>query len=479
MRVTKINPRMFVVSFFALYFLVAGVRGALHQSYDFVPVYSGVRCLLRGCNPYDIPQLDKQFLQAGGHEELLQQADGWVNESPLYPPSTFVALAPFGLLQFPAARLAWCLLNGCLFIVAVSLVLSLCPPSHPWLATALGALFLFNGAAFLKLGQASAFAASLLVISVALFLRRRYLLPAACLLALSLAVKPHIGILIALYLLTKQHSRRHAALALAGALALLLIGGAILDLRPVSAHWLSDLRSSLAISMAPGHVNDPASPYPWEIHLQAVTSILFTDGKTSTAVAYGVFLLLAAAWVVGAARHVAGSSADMVALAAIVVLSMLPVYHRQVDAAILLLTIPSLLIITEHRPALGAAMAGLTLLGSTSIPGFLNGFLTAHAPAVLHFFLGSKVLMFLVLGSAYDLPTQFQYLLGNKFVFLLILRQQNLALLLLACLYLTAMFAIAKPEPMYPEAAAFKSTRLSASSDHPRDSKGTVAPIPL
>jgi hypothetical protein len=438
---------LFVVGIFALYLLVSGVHRISNEGWDFVPVYSGVRCLLHGCNPYSTPQLNREFLRAGGSEQLVDYIGGWGDETPLYPPSTFVALAPLGLLSFPSARLVWCLLNYGLFLIAVWLVLRLCPPTHSWLATAFAAVFLFDASGALKLGQASGFAVATLVISGALFMLRRRPLLAACLLMLSLAVKPHIGGLVALYFLATRVHRRYAAIALSGAAAFLLLGGLILYSRPASAHWVSDLHSSLITSMAPGGVNDPASPNPWEINLLPLTVILFPDPETSQAIAYGIFLLLAAAWGLAARRTGADSSSELIVLGALVVLSVLPVYHRNADATILLLAVPSLVIIFQRSRTLGTVMAALTVMSTSWLPSSLNAFLTAHDPALLQTMLRNKYLVFLALGRASDLHPGFQHMLGDRLAFALTLRQQNIDLLLLACLYLIALFRTQQSQP--------------------------------
>src|SRR6202000_1225668 len=93
------------------FFAVGGARFA-HASNDFVPVYTGARCLLHGCNPYQPAQLEQEFFQGGGHRDELPS---WEIDVPVYPPSTFVALAPLGMLRYPLARWVWFLLNGSLF----------------------------------------------------------------------------------------------------------------------------------------------------------------------------------------------------------------------------------------------------------------------------------------------------------------------------------------------------------------------------
>lgn len=445
MRFAKFGLPMLIVGLSALYFLASEIHGAVRLSWDFVPVYSGARCLIHGCNPYQIPQMSQEFLRSGGNKNIVEQFGGWGDESLLYPPSTLVALAPLGLLRFPAAVWVWCLLNGCLFIAAVALVLSLCPEKHRWLAAAFGSFFLLTSIGLLKDGQASAFAVSTLVISGALILRRRYLPLAACLLMLSLAVKPQIGGLVAIYFLTDRAVRRYALLAVGGALALLLLGILVLQMRPASRNWASDMHSNIAASMAPGQVNDPASPIVGEINVEAITAVLFPNRSISFAVALSIFLLLLTAWATACLRKNPASPPQSLALSALLVLSLLPVYHRHGDAAILLLSVPLIPVILERRRVLGICIAGLTVLGSTPMPALLNGYLMTHAPGLRRHFLQSKFLIYLVLSSAADLPSKFHHLLNNKAMFLLVLRQQNLALLLLACLYLVAAFSIRIP----------------------------------
>jgi hypothetical protein len=170
----KLNVHAFAIGIAALIFLVLGGLRAFYIWNDFVPVYAGARCLLRGCNPYGTGEL-------------------------VYPPSTLLVLSPLALFQYPAAWLIWFLLNGALFVAAVVLVLSLCPKRHRWLTTTLGAVFLAGSSQLLILAQPAAFAGSLLVIGVYFFLRGRALLVGTVLLMLSLAVKPQLGGLIVLY----------------------------------------------------------------------------------------------------------------------------------------------------------------------------------------------------------------------------------------------------------------------------------------
>src|SRR5208337_246042 len=117
---TRPDLNSLVLCISALIFLSDGIPKALHNSCDFVNVYSGARCLLHGCNPYDTSQLDQQYSQAGGRaDERLP----WYREVPMYPPSTFLVLSPLTLFRFPVARVLWSLLNGCLYVISAGLIL--------------------------------------------------------------------------------------------------------------------------------------------------------------------------------------------------------------------------------------------------------------------------------------------------------------------------------------------------------------------
>jgi hypothetical protein len=421
MRFTKPGLRLLVLCISAIVFLAVGGARVFRSSNDFIPVYTGARCLLHGCNPYDTSQLEQEFFQGGGRAVELPS---WDIDVPVYPPSTFLVLSPLALLRFPVARLVWFVLNGCLFVASTGLILSMCTRSHRWLATILGSLFLLSSGILLVLGQPAIFAISLVVIGCYLFLRGRFLPLGAVLFMLSLAVKPQIGGLIVLYLLVQRIHWRFAAMALAGALALLLSAGLILRLHPRSADWTSTLRGNLTATLNPGGSADPRPTNPQAIgdtNLQALTSIVFADARIFNAVAYAVFAVLLASWIMAIVRTNASPELHFLALGALSLLSLTPVYHRFYDTRLLLLTIPAILIVFEKRRFLGFLIVVLTVLAVISVQYRLQIFLLQHA--------------------------RWQSVLQNKLLFILLLRQQNLELLILFCLYLFAILSIRFTSP--------------------------------
>ena len=415
------SPRLhwLILLIASLLFFWYGGHRAFHDSCDFVPVYTGARCLLHGCNPYDTLQLEEQYLQGGGRTS---EHMPWYYEVPLYPPSTFLVLSPLSLLRYPVARLIWFVMNGCLFVTSTVLILSLCPRSHRSLATAFGSIVLVSCTAIVELGQPAAFAISLLVIGYFLFLRGRFLPLAAFLLLLSLAVKPQIGGLIVLYLLVRGIHRHYAAAAIAGAVALLICAGLILRSHPRSADWAASLRANISENVQVGSANDPRPTNKNAVtlvNLQAITSIYLSDEREFNAAAYAVFLALLAVWVVAALRTNAGPEAQFLLIGSLAVLSLLPVYHHVYDGGLLLVSIPAVMIVYQKRHLLGAFIGVLTVLTVNYTQYREQAFLLHHS--------------------------MWQSVLQNKLLFILLLRQQNLALPILFCLYMAAMFSIRFP----------------------------------
>jgi len=414
-----LNSLVLCVSGLLAFCVAAGFYGAFRSSIDLVNIYAGARCMFHGCNPYDTTQLEQQYLQAGGRADELAP---WEDEVPMYPPSSFLALFPLTLLRFPEARVLWFLLNGFLFVTSAGMILSMCPRSYRWLSTILISLLVVSIGLPLALGNPAIFAISLLIIGSYLFFRGRFLPLGAFLLMLSLAAKPQIGGLIVVYLLVRGIHRRYAEVAMAGALALLLTAGLILSLHPRSTDWISTLSSDISASMEPGGINDPE---PANIHaitlinLQAIASVFFPDAREYNAVAYAVFLTLLAVLIAAVLRTNACQEITFLSIGALSVLSLMPAYHRIPDARLLLISVPAVAIVYQKRRLLGFLIGALTVLETISIQGRVQVFIENHG--------------------------MWQSILQSKLLFVLLLRQQNLELLILFCLYMVAIFSIRFP----------------------------------
>jgi hypothetical protein len=305
------------------------------------------------------------------------------------------------------------------------------PPSQQWLTTLLIAYFVITASIVLVLGQPAVFAISLVVIATCLFLRGRLLALAALLFLLSLAVKPQMGGLIVLYLLLRGIHRRYAAIAMAGAIALLLFACLILAHHPRSIAWASTLRGNLTATLSPGGSADPRPENQQaigDVNLQALTSIFFAEAGTFNAIAYVIFLALLALGILVARQSNRSRETHWISLAALSILTLVPVYHRFYDSRLLLLSIPAAVIVFRQRRLLGVLIVLFTALANVSVQYRVQTYLLQHA--------------------------KWQTILANKFLFILLLRTQNLELLTLFCLYLVALlptrFSSAAEAESYP-----------------------------
>jgi|SRR5579859_1046757 len=435
MKFPKLSLQVLVFGISAIIFLAVGGQRAFRFSHDLVPVYTGAGCLLSGCDPYDTSQLEQQLFLRGGRAVDLPS---WEIDVPVYPPSTFLAISPLAFIPYHLARVLWFLLNGSLFILSAALVISACSPAYRWLATILGSFILATSGILLVVGQPATLAISLVIISCYLLLRNRFLLFSALLLMVSLAVKPQIGGLIVLYFFAQRIHRRYAAIAMAGALVLLFSAGLILQMHPRSANWRATLRANLSATLSSGGSADPRPANQVAIgdtNLQSLTSIFFADTRTFNNSAYALFLVLLSAWIMVVPWSNVSREMHYLALAPLAVLSLMPIYHRFYDTRLLVLTVPAVIIVLQKRRILGAALVVLTFLAVVSVQYRVQLFLVQHG--------------------------EWLRILHHKFLFILLLRQQNLELLVIFGLYLVAIFGAqvrSSQEPIDGESPRWAST---------------------
>jgi hypothetical protein len=357
----------------AITFLAVGFIRARADRNDFRPVFAGCQCILHFCNPY---------------------ADGVL----LYPPSTLLALSPLALLSYKTALTLWLLLNGALYILAVVLMVSLSPSKVYRQGVILGAAFLAGSSKLLMYAQPSAFAISLVAIGFSLLLRGRRLSMGAALIAVSLAVKPQIGGFIVLFLFLRGIHRRHAALAMAGATVLLVLGALLLSGRPTSVNWRSDLSRNVANATRPGATDDlrPSGESAFAaVNLQTITSIFLSDEKQYNLAAYLLSGALLAVWAAAAFRMKANEENYLLAVAALSAITLLPVYHRGYDTGLLMLSIPATLLVLQSHRVIGLVLCVLEPLSQIALQYRLH-LLLEHFGRLRHLVEGNK--LFFIIG---------------------------------------------------------------------------------
>ncbi len=362
----------------AVVFFLAIGRTALIDSRDFVPIYSGARCLVNGCNPYDTAQLERQYLEGHGKPSELPR---WRDEVPVYPPSTFVVLFPFAYFSYPAARILWLLVNECLFIAAILAIIlfwgkraaagSDCPR------------ILFSGdVRGLSRGRPAD----------RIFSRDAGHWNFALVQEQSTAARYGTAGVESGSKTADRRSHRAVPtvpritpplcpVCRSCAIAALLAGSFVLSSRPASAHWMADLRANAAQSLQPGQVNDPA-PTNFEtlrmINLQVLTSVFLPEPRIYNAATYLVVAIMFGVWAYGVVRRPSELATHAFAIAGLSIITLFPVYHRAYDARLLLISVPAILILLKVRRRLGFAVIAATVLSLVSFQYRTYLFLQHH-----------------------------------------------------------------------------------------------------
>jgi hypothetical protein len=234
---------------------------------------------------------------------------------------------------------------GC-FIAAAFAMWNLGAESAPRIYSLLIFLFLINSELLFSIGNNAGIVVGLSVIAAWCFLRERFVYAGILSMAVSLAMKPHDAGLIWLYFLLAGGVLRKRALQTLAVVALLAVP-ALLWMSHVAPHWPQELHSNIAMKMSRGGIDDPgphsggAFGVNMIISLQAILSRFRDDPGFYNPIAYLICAALLLPWLIKTLRSRFTSAMAWFALAAVVPLAMLPVYHRCYDARLLMLTVPA------------------------------------------------------------------------------------------------------------------------------------------
>lgn len=314
---------------------------------DFKAVYYGTRCLLQHGDPYRESALLHLYLAEDTEPEAKKIALSGVESLYVNLPTAFPFLVPFGLLPWGPAHLAWMLAIGGSFILASCLMWGLGAEYAPVLSGFLLGLFLAGSELLIEVGNTAGIVVSLCTIAAWCFLREQFAWAGISCLAVSLLVKPHDAGFVWLYfLLAGGLYRKRALQTLLLTVALGLPAVALVSY--AAPDWMQEIHVNMLSISAPGGINDsaPASVDPRfhgaiSINLQTVVSVLVEDPRIYNPVTYLLCAPFLFMWIYTAMRKRASPANAKLALAAIAALSMLPLYHRQHDTRLLLLTIPA------------------------------------------------------------------------------------------------------------------------------------------
>jgi hypothetical protein len=312
---------------------------------DFISPYLQSRALISGLDPYS-PKVLVQLWPANAHPPeflAIDLADGSLvikrGIPTAYPLTCLLLLAPLAVLPWPAAAYVWLAINVCLvFIVIRALFEAIGFQGWDWR----GHVFVIFSLALAPLHTGLA-AGSIVISTVALCgiawstSQGGPEWMAGLLFGLAICLRPQIGLpFLACYLL-----RRHWSLSAVAVAVVLVLG--VLAIAWLAIHgtpWIQNYEADNRTLLSRGILSDFTENNPIRfslINLQVLTYTIVNDGHYANAISIAICAALFGIWVFLASHN--QSSDSLLTVATIIVLSLLPVYHRFYDAFVLIFPI--------------------------------------------------------------------------------------------------------------------------------------------
>ena len=313
---------------------------------DFRVLYQPARCLIAHRDPYNQNEVLRISQAEGLGRPSDTDKDRQVATQYMYPPTAFSFTVPFALLPWKSARIVWMMLTVASVIFASCLIWSLGADYAPSLAGFLIGFLLANSEMLVMTGNMAGIAIGLCAVAVWCFLRDRYIVCGILCLAVSLATKPHDTGLVWLYFLLAGGVFRNRAWQALLAMVLFSLP-ALFWVWHISPHWMQEMHTNMLAFSVHGGMNDPGMDSSGAhglgklVSLQAVFGVFWDDPRIYDPASYLTFAPLLLVWAYFTFKSAPSSARTWLAIAAIAALSMLPVYHRQQDTKLLLLTVPA------------------------------------------------------------------------------------------------------------------------------------------
>ena len=352
-------------------FVLLGValeHAAPSQLADFRGLYYTARCLVQHGDPYMQSAVQRVYMGDGGPIASDTATVRQIVTQTVYLPTAFSFTVPLALMPWGPAHLVWIALTLASLIFATFLIWSLGANYAPVISGVLLGFFLAGSETLIITGNAAGLVISLCAVAAWCFIRERFVLAGILCLAMSLVLKPHDSGLVWLYfLLAGGVFRKRALQTLLVTIALSLPG--VLWVWHASPNWMQELHSNLLAYSMHGGTNDPglastgSHGLAMVVSLQAIISVFWDDARIYNLGSYAIVapLLLVWAWITLRTRT--SPARAWLALASIAALTMLPVYHRQYDAKLLLLTLPACVMLWVEGGVTGSLALLLTTAG--------------------------------------------------------------------------------------------------------------------
>jgi hypothetical protein len=332
----------------SLYFVARGPWRAIHDSGDFLLVFTAARNWLHGVNPYTPGDLAATAQAAG-----IQATPALFVTSPsVYLPSALPILAPLALLPWSIAKALWlaCLLAFSFWNIAVFSRIAK-DRALPVACFLLAFAPLHTG---IGQGQPSVLVCSLIFLS--LFTPQPYV--AGCLLGLAICIKPQLAIGFLFLALGQRQYRQLLAACVVG------IASTGIGLMFIAPGWFPALSANLReIVGSTSGLAGASQPTSW---YQLVNlHILIPEALARTPLEIVLYAILISVTAFAAVR-----AADVrLAPALIASTTILIGYHRFYDAQLLWLGVPAILFLTQKLTSrlLWAAYAVFLIPGQTIV----------------------------------------------------------------------------------------------------------------
>lgn len=343
---------------------------------DFRSVYYPARCLLQHGDPYRESDVWRVYQAEGEYGSRDTGKERLMVTRYLYPPSAFILTVPFAVLPWIPAEILWSVFIVGTLVFAALLAWNLGADYAPLLSGTLVALLLANSEILVMMGMCAGIAISLGVIAVWCFVREKFVPLGVLCLAVGLAVKPQDTGVVWLYLLLAGGAYRKRALQSLFAVFVLCLP-MLLWIWRSSPSWIQELRANIAYLSTKGGIIDPgpgsaaAHGLSAVISLQSIISLFRDDPRIYNPLAYLVCVPLLLVWGVVTVRSRTTTAQVWLGLAAVTSLSMLPIYHRQYDAKLLLLAVPACAMLWAEGRLVGR-LAVLMTTGAPLVTGDLS-----------------------------------------------------------------------------------------------------------
>lgn len=361
---------LLLLSLGSVFFVLVGTAIAYFNALgmiDFKEFYFGAKCLVEHHDPYQPSQLWALYKRDAGEvpsalSSVVVAAHGHV--TPNFP-TTFFLVAPLALMPLKVAGAIWFVLSAVAFVLATFAMWNAGAEFSPLMAGALVFLFLVNSEMLLALGNTVGLVVGLSVIAVWCFLQNRFTVAGAICLAVALVMKPHdVGLIWLYFLLAGGMARKRALETLLPVAALVV--PAVLWTAQIAPHWLHEMEANQLALMQRGGLNDPG-PHGGGFGvnmtqcLQTIVSRFWDNPHFYNPFVYIVCGALLIIWMRKTVQSEFSPRLAWFAIAAIVPLTILVVYHRSYDARLLLLSVPACAMLWQRGGRLGWWALGLTL----------------------------------------------------------------------------------------------------------------------